>query len=95
MVARRHIPAWHSRVLTRAEAAEYVGMDPKRFTDLVRDGALPPQLDPERYGRDLWDRLAIDDWIDAASGRRASSGKKAEQHALDLIDGASRRAVHS
>jgi predicted DNA-binding transcriptional regulator AlpA len=46
------------RGLSRAEAAEYVGISPTKFDELVADGRMPR---PKRIdGRVVWDRLRLD-----------------------------------
>ena len=46
------------RGLSRPEAAEYVGVSPSKFDQLVADGRMPK---PKRIdGRVVWDRLQLD-----------------------------------
>lgn len=46
------------RGLSRVQAAEYVGVSPTKFDDLVKGGQMPK---PKRIGaRVIWDRLALD-----------------------------------
>lgn len=80
-------------MLTRAEAAEYVGLSKKEFEEAVAADLLPSAIS---FGETLlWDRLAIDDAVDLRGGRTPRSTKSAEGVALGLIDGKGRRAVHS
>ena len=79
--------------MTRAEAAEYVGLSRREFEDAVRAGYLPAGIS---FGETLmWDRLAIDDAVDLRGGRTPRSTKSAEAIALGLISGKGKRAVHS
>lgn len=51
-------PAPVRRGLSRAEAAEYIGIGTTKFDSLVQDGRMPK---PKRIdGRTIWDRVAID-----------------------------------
>jgi excisionase family DNA binding protein len=46
------------RGLSREQAAEYVGVSPTKFDELVADGRMPG---PKRVdGRVIWDRLQLD-----------------------------------
>jgi len=46
------------RGLSRVQAAEYVGVSPTKFDELVRDGRMPS---PKRIdGRVIFDRLRLD-----------------------------------
>ena len=46
------------RGLAREQAAEYVGVSPTKFDDLVADGRMPG---PKRVdGRVIWDRVKLD-----------------------------------
>ena len=46
------------RGFSRVQAAEYVGVGPTKFDELVRDGRMPP---PKRIdGRKVWDRIGLD-----------------------------------
>jgi predicted DNA-binding transcriptional regulator AlpA len=59
-------PAPVRRGLSRAEAAEYIGIGTTKFDALVQDGRMPK---PKRIdGRIIWDRVAVDrafDGLDA------------------------------
>ena len=47
------------RGLSRVQSAEYVGVGPTLFDEMVRDGRMPP---PKRInGRTVWDRLELDE----------------------------------
>jgi len=51
------------RGLNRVQAAEYIGVSPTKFDELVRDGAMPR---PKRVGsRVIWDRLKLDQAFEA------------------------------
>ncbi|MGJ8594365.1 helix-turn-helix transcriptional regulator [Sulfitobacter sp.] len=55
-------PAPVRRGLSRAEAAEYIGVGTTKFDTLVSDGRMPK---PKRIdGRTIWDRLAVDHAFD-------------------------------
>jgi predicted DNA-binding transcriptional regulator AlpA len=58
--SRQHefCPAPFRRGLSRAEAAEYIGLGTTKFDALVSDGRMPK---PKRIdGRTVWDRIAVD-----------------------------------
>ena len=60
------------RVLSRAEAASYVGVSPGHFSKLVENGAMPTPL--EAYGRARrWDKAALDHALDSTSGVNGSA----------------------
>jgi hypothetical protein len=46
------------RGLNREAAAEYIGVSPTKFDDMVRDGRMPPPIAID--GRRVWDRWLID-----------------------------------
>ena len=52
-----------NRGLPRTKAAEYIGCSPRKFSDMVRDGAMPA---PRKIGdKKVWDRLELDDAFEA------------------------------
>ena len=52
-------PSLAPRGLSRAQAAEYVGVGMTKFDDMVRDGRMPPPL---RFdSRTVWDRHSLDE----------------------------------
>lgn len=53
------------RGLSRADAAEYVGVSATTFDLMVRQGKMPKPF--RVYGRVLWDRNKVDAAIDALS----------------------------
>lgn len=56
-------PSLPPRLLSRVEAAEYVGVSPTLFDALVRERTMPP---PKRlHARVLWDRLRLDQAVAA------------------------------
>lgn len=60
-----HLPDW-PRLLSRAQAAEYAGVSPNTFDRHIK-------VAPLRFGkRVLYDRLAIDRFIDTLSGAKPS-----------------------
>jgi hypothetical protein len=71
------LPYW-PRLLSRDQAARYVGVSPGQFDREVADGHWPP---PERRGavlsaragRLLWDRLLLDKRQDERSGLQQDS----------------------
>lgn len=62
------LPFW-PRLLSREEAARYVGVSSAVFDEEVKHGTWPPALRRgPRQGRATWDRLALDRAADLASG---------------------------
>mgnify|MGYP003927089277 FL=1 len=53
------------RLLSRVQAAEYVGVSPTIFDRMVEDGLMPKAL--RIYSRVLWDVRKIDQAISALS----------------------------
>ena len=52
-------PSLAPRGLSRVQAAEYIGIGPTKFDELVRDGRMPR---PKRIdGRTVWDRIKLDE----------------------------------
>lgn len=47
------------RALARPAAAEYVGVSPSKFDQMVEDGRMPRPKQIDR--RKVWDRVALDD----------------------------------
>ncbi|PGH52751.1 hypothetical protein CRT60_22660 [Azospirillum palustre] len=59
------LPNW-PRLLTRAQAASYLGLTVNGFGVGVEDGTWP---DPITFGRTkLWDRRRLDEAVDTLSG---------------------------
>lgn len=59
-------PAPFRRGLSRAEAADYIGVGTSIFDALVEDGRMPK---PKKIdGRRVWDRLAVDRAFDDLDG---------------------------
>ncbi|SEB86137.1 hypothetical protein SAMN05444161_0026 [Rhizobiales bacterium GAS191] len=54
------------RMLSREAAAEYVGMSPRKFDELVGDGRMPKAIHVD--GRVLWDLRALNHCCDALAG---------------------------
>jgi hypothetical protein len=68
------LPFW-PRLLSRDEAARYVGVSVAVFDDEVKGGIWPPALRRGgRGGRCTWDRLALDRAADRASGLEGVAG---------------------
>lgn len=62
-----------SRLLDRKTAAQYCGLSPNSFDKYV---GVPPL----RFGkRKLWDKVAIDRWLDRQSGINAGSSRFLER----------------
>jgi predicted DNA-binding transcriptional regulator AlpA len=47
--------------LSRAEAADFIGVPPHVFDQMVDDGRMPHPKDID--GRKVWSRLAIEKWF--------------------------------
>lgn len=66
------LPLPAKRGLSVAEAAEYMGLPRDAFLGLVEGGELPkPYLERsmgKRGLKRLWDRVALDDYLDAIRG---------------------------
>jgi hypothetical protein len=59
MTARSVLPpSLAPRGLSREMAAEYIGVSPSKFDQLVRDGRMPPPKSVDR--RKVWDLVALD-----------------------------------
>jgi len=67
----RALPAPCARLLSRREAAAYVGVGPTTFDKLVNDGIMPKAK--RLYGRILWDVRALDRAIDMLPGEDESA----------------------
>lgn len=63
-------PLRHRRIeprgLSRVEAADYVGVSPSLFDQMVADGRMP--LPIQINSRKVWDRRQLDQAIDALGG---------------------------
>lgn len=80
------------RGLNREQAADYVGVSPGAFDELVAAGTMPAPLD---YGirRNVWDKATIDASLDSKSQIGASSRHADDPMvALDAYERALRRA---
>ena len=56
-------PSLAPRGLSRAQAAEYIGVGVTKFDEMVDDGRMPR---PKRIdGRIVWDRIKLDEAFDA------------------------------
>jgi len=52
-------PSLAPRGLNRAQGAEYVGVGPPKFDEMVKDGRMPK---PKRIdSRTVWDRVELDE----------------------------------
>jgi hypothetical protein len=59
------------RGISRAQAAEYIGVGCSKFDELVRDGRMPK---PKRIdGRTIWDRPKLDEAFAALDDDGAAS----------------------
>lgn len=52
------IPPAQRLGLSREQAAEYIGVSPDKFDDMVGDGRMPKPKNVDR--RKIWDRLAVE-----------------------------------
>lgn len=60
------LPLPEPRGLRREHAAQYVGVSPAKFDELIREGRMPP---PVKFGaRVVWDRAMLDRAWDSLSG---------------------------
>ena len=51
-------PSLAPRGLSRVQSAEYIGVGPTKFDEMVADGRMPK---PKRIdGRTVWDRVELD-----------------------------------
>jgi excisionase family DNA binding protein len=67
---KRPVP---KRGFSRVEAANYVGVSPSKFDELVRDGRMPA---PKRIdGRRVWDIHNLDVAFDALPIENETSGR--------------------
>lgn len=74
---QRALPPPCVRLLSRVEAAAYVGVSPNTFDRMMTDGFMPG---PKRvYGRVLWDVRALDAAINSLPG----DGKSAQANPWD------------
>ena len=60
--------------LSRGEAAAYLGVSPRLFDELVRDGRMPAPKQINR--RTIWDRRALDSAFAELPDRQAMDGPK-------------------
>ena len=67
------------RILTREEAAAYLGLGVSAFDMRVKAGKLPKPLPADIYGRARFDRGAIDRQLDLDSGLTDSKGIDASE----------------
>jgi predicted DNA-binding transcriptional regulator AlpA len=54
------------RGLCREAAAQYVGISPVKFDQMIQDGRMPPPVRLD--SRNVWDRRALDRAFDALGG---------------------------
>lgn len=68
MTAPKPRPPIRPRLMNAGETASYLGMSPNRFSTLrSKLGAMGfPAAVP--FAEKLWDRVAIDHWLDALGG---------------------------
>lgn len=71
------LPADQRRVFNGAEAASYLGISRGHFRKLVKMGQLPAPLPFPAVKR--WDKDALDQWLDAASGAPGRQVKRATE----------------
>jgi hypothetical protein len=58
IIRHKAVPAPFARMLSRVEAAGYVGVSPTTFDRMVADGLMPPAK--RVYTRKLWDIQKLD-----------------------------------
>lgn len=84
MTARRSdlssLPDW-PRLLSRDQAAMYVGLSPRSFDLEVAAGTFPGPVELKRVRRLLWERKAIDARIDQLSDLSDDGGYEARKAA--------------
>lgn len=74
--AAEHSTAFPPRGRRRVAAAEYVGVSPSKFDEMVKDGRMPK---PKRIdGCRVWDVRALDLFFDALPG-----GDESDHNAWD------------
>jgi predicted DNA-binding transcriptional regulator AlpA len=61
-----HVPSFPPRGLSREASADYIGVGPTKFDQMVADGRMPKPIRID--GRVLWDRHALDQFFDALGG---------------------------
>jgi predicted DNA-binding transcriptional regulator AlpA len=67
-------PSLPPRGLSRAQAAEYIGVGVTKFDELVNDGRMPK---PKRIdGRTVWDRVSLDEAFAALDDGAEAIGSK-------------------
>jgi excisionase family DNA binding protein len=76
-------PSLPPRGLSRAQAAEYVGVGVTKFDQMVADGRMP---NPKRIdGRTVWDRAAVDAAFGALDDDGAPKAENPENILLKAI----------
>lgn len=74
----RVLPPPTARLLSRPEAAAYVGVSPTTFDRMMGDGFMPA---PKKvYGRVLWDVRELDAAIDCLPGGGVSTKVEDEEN---------------
>lgn len=72
-------PSLPPRGLSRPEAAQYVGVSPTKFDEMVKSRTMPP---PKRVGaRVIWDRIKLD----AAFSALPDDGDNEEENPWDSL----------
>jgi predicted DNA-binding transcriptional regulator AlpA len=67
-------PSLAPRGLSRGQAAEYVGVSPSKFDEMVSDGRMPR---PKRIdARTVWDRVQLDEAFSALEQENAKGEAK-------------------
>jgi predicted DNA-binding transcriptional regulator AlpA len=74
-------PSLPPRGLSRAAAAQYVGVSVGKFDQMTKDGRMPKPIRID--GRKVWDRRALDDAFDVLGG----SARAVKTGWEDLLDG--------
>jgi predicted DNA-binding transcriptional regulator AlpA len=66
-------PSLAPRGLSRAQAAEYVGIGATKFDEMVADGRMPKPLRID--GRTVWDRIGLDEAFAALADDGAAASE--------------------
>lgn len=79
-MVRRHPdklpPNLPPRGLSREESAQYLGLSPSLFDDLIKQGAMPEAI--KAGGRVVWDRFALDRAFEALPTRQPQTERMAQ-----------------
>ena len=62
------------RGLSRVQAAEYIGVSPTKFDELVKDGRMPRPKHVD--ARTIWDRVQLDEAFSALAADESAEAKQ-------------------